>query len=103
MVTNIHRVRLEHSSDKDERNSRSIFGKVCLKCSYQQYSYPPGRTIDIAQSIGYNFLDMRYYNFAMKSGGWYYKDRLGRTREPMELITMKTAWATGIIDTHTFV
>lgn len=70
---------------------------------YQQRPYPPGRPIDVAQSIGYSNLDMRYYDFSMKSGGWYYKDRLGRTRGPMELITMKTAWAAGIIDTHTFV
>nr|ADE76187.1 unknown [Picea sitchensis] len=69
----------------------------------RQRPYPPGRPIDIAQSIGYSNLDMRYYDFAMKSGGWYYKDRLGRTRGPMELITMKTAYAAGIIDTHTFV
>ena len=39
----------------------------------------------------------------MRSGGWYYKDRLGRTRGPLELITLKTAWAAGIIDTHTFI
>lgn len=39
----------------------------------------------------------------MRSGGWYYKDRLGRTRGPLELITLKTAWAGGIIDTHTFI
>lgn len=70
---------------------------------YQQRPYPPERPIDITQSIGYSNLDTRYYDFAMKSGGWYYKDRLGRTRGPMELITMKTAWAAGIIDTHTFV
>lgn len=69
----------------------------------QQRPYPPERPIDIAQSLGYRFLDTRYYDFAMKSNGWYYKDRLGRTRGPMELITMKTAWAAGIIDTHTFV
>lgn len=70
---------------------------------YQQRPYPAGRPIDVAQSIGYSNLDTRYYDFSMKSGGWYYKDRLGRTRGPMELITMKTAWAAGIIDTHTFV
>jgi len=39
----------------------------------------------------------------MRSGGWYYKDRLGRTRGPLELITLKTAWAGGIIDTDTFI
>lgn len=39
----------------------------------------------------------------MRSGGWWYKDRLGRTRGPLELITLKTAWAGGIIDTHTFI
>lgn len=39
----------------------------------------------------------------MKTGGWYYKDRLGRTRGPCELIQLKTAWSAGIIDTHTFI
>lgn len=39
----------------------------------------------------------------MRSGGWYYKDRLGRTRGPMELVNMKTAWAGGIIDRNTFI
>lgn len=39
----------------------------------------------------------------MRSGGWYYKDRLGRTRGPCELITLKTAWGGGIIDKHTFI
>lgn len=39
----------------------------------------------------------------MRSGGWYYKDRLGRTRGPLELITLKTAWGAGIIDKNTFI
>ncbi|GKV06098.1 hypothetical protein SLEP1_g18028 [Rubroshorea leprosula] len=39
----------------------------------------------------------------MKSGGFYYKDRLGRTRGPCELITLKTAWGAGIIDKDTFI
>lgn len=39
----------------------------------------------------------------MKTGGWYYKDRLGRTRGPMELIQLKTAWGGGIIDKDTFI
>ena len=39
----------------------------------------------------------------MRSGGWWYKDRLGRTRGPCELITLKTAWGGGIIDKHTFI
>lgn len=39
----------------------------------------------------------------MRSSGWYYKDRLGRTRGPMELIQLKTAWGAGIIDKHTFI
>ncbi|XLS94866.1 hypothetical protein HN51_070874 [Arachis hypogaea] len=41
--------------------------------------------------------------FIMRSGGWYYKDRLGRTRGPLELITLKTAWGAGIIDKNTFI
>lgn len=39
----------------------------------------------------------------MRAGGWYYKDRLGRTRGPMELINLKTAWAAGIVDKNTFI
>lgn len=39
----------------------------------------------------------------MKTGGFYYKDRLGRSRGPMELIQLKTAWGAGIIDKHTFI
>lgn len=39
----------------------------------------------------------------MKTFGWYYKDRLGRTRGPMELIQLKTAWGAGIIDRDTFI
>lgn len=39
----------------------------------------------------------------MRSSGWYYKDRLGRTRGPLELITLKTAWGAGIIDRDTFI
>ncbi|CAL9781399.1 unnamed protein product [Musa acuminata subsp. burmannicoides] len=70
---------------------------------FQQRPYPPGRPIDVAQAIGYKRLEKRYYDFIMRSGGWYYKDRLGRTRGPLELITLKTAWAAGIIDTHTFI
>lgn len=73
---------------------------------FRQRPYPPGRPIDVAQAIGYKRLEKRYYDFIMKSGpsgGWYYKDRLGRTRGPCQLITLKTAWAGGIIDTHTFI
>lgn len=39
----------------------------------------------------------------MKTGGWWYKDRLGRSRGPCELITLKTAWGAGIIDRDTFI
>lgn len=70
---------------------------------FKQRPYPPGRPIDAAQAIGYKNLEERYYDFVMKTGGWYYKDRLGRTRGPCELIQLKTAWGGGIIDTHTFV
>ncbi|KAG9456993.1 hypothetical protein H6P81_001501 [Aristolochia fimbriata] len=70
---------------------------------FRQRPYPPGRPIDVAQAIGYKQLEKRYYDFIMRSGGWYYKDRLGRTRGPLELITLKTAWAGGIIDTNTFI
>lgn len=70
---------------------------------YKQRPYPAGRPIDVAQAIGYQELEKRYYDFIMKSGGFYYKDRLGRTRGPMELIQLKTAWSAGIIDKDTFV
>ncbi|XP_077214329.1 histone-lysine N-methyltransferase ATXR3-like protein [Tasmannia lanceolata] len=70
---------------------------------FRQRPYPPGRPIDVAQAIGYKRLEKRYYDFIMRSGGWYYKDRLGRTRGPLELITLKTAWGAGIIDTDTFI
>lgn len=39
----------------------------------------------------------------MKTGGWWYKDRLGRSRGPCELITLKTAWGGGVIDKDTFI
>ncbi|XP_073156593.1 protein TIC 56, chloroplastic-like [Henckelia pumila] len=70
---------------------------------FRQRPYPPGRPIDVAQAIGYKNLEKRYYDFIMRSGGWYYKDRLGRTRGPSELIQLKTAWGGGIIDKHTFI
>ncbi|KAJ7969223.1 protein TIC 56, chloroplastic-like [Quillaja saponaria] len=71
--------------------------------AFRQRPYPPGRPIDVAQAIGYKRLEKRYYDFIMRSGGWYYKDRLGRTRGPLELITLKTAWGAGIIDKDTFI
>ncbi|KAL5809039.1 hypothetical protein ACOSQ3_029730 [Xanthoceras sorbifolium] len=70
---------------------------------FRQRPYPPGKPIDVAQAIGYKRLEQRYYDFIMRSGGWYYKDRLGRTRGPLELITLKTAWGGGIIDKDTFI
>lgn len=70
---------------------------------FRQRPYPSSRPIDVAQAIGYKRLDDRYYDFIMRSSGWYYKDRLGRTRGPLELITLKTAWGAGIIDKHTFI
>lgn len=70
---------------------------------FRQRPYPPGRPIDVAQAIGYKRLEWRYHDFIMRSGGWYYKDRLGRTRGPCELIQLKTAWGGGIIDKHTFI
>ncbi|KAG0497229.1 hypothetical protein HPP92_001920 [Vanilla planifolia] len=70
---------------------------------FRQRPYPSSRPIDIAQAVGYNTLEKRYYDFNMKTFGWWYKDRLGRTRGPLQLITLKTAWAGGVIDTHTFI
>ncbi|CAN1142148.1 Protein TIC 56, chloroplastic [Linum perenne] len=69
---------------------------------FRQRPYPDGRPIDVAQAIGYKSLDARYYDFIMRSGGFFYKDRLGRTRGPMELVQLKTAWSRGIIDKDTF-
>ncbi|MCD9641484.1 Protein TIC 56, chloroplastic [Datura stramonium] len=70
---------------------------------FRQRPYPPGKPIDAAQAIGYKRLEKRYHDFIMRSGGWFYKDRLGRSRGPMELIQLKTAWGAGIIDKHTFI
>ncbi|CAK9183128.1 unnamed protein product [Ilex paraguariensis] len=70
---------------------------------FRQRPYPPGRPIDVSQAIGYKRLEKRYYDYIMKSSGWFYKDRIGRTRGPMELIQLKTAWGGGIIDKHTFI
>lgn len=70
---------------------------------YRQRPYPPEKPFDPQQALGYKWLDKRYFDFNMKAGGWYYKDRLGRSRGPMELIQMKTAWAAGIIDKNTFI
>ncbi|XP_016504827.1 protein TIC 56, chloroplastic [Nicotiana tabacum] len=70
---------------------------------FRQRPYPPGKPIDAAQAIGYKKLEKRYYDFIMRSGGWFYRDRLGRSRGPMELIQLKTAWGAGIIDKHTFI
>ncbi|XP_076919745.1 protein TIC 56, chloroplastic-like [Bidens hawaiensis] len=70
---------------------------------FRQRPYPPGRPIDVAQAVGYKRLEKRYYDFIMRSGGWYYKDRIGRTRGPCELIQLKTAWGAGIIDKYTFI
>ncbi|KAF6164831.1 hypothetical protein GIB67_017034 [Kingdonia uniflora] len=71
---------------------------------FKQRPYPPSRPIDVAQAIGYERLEKRYYDFIMRGGGgFYYKDRLGRTRGPLEIITLKTAWGGGIIDKDTFI
>jgi hypothetical protein len=70
---------------------------------YRQRPYPPERPIDVQQVLGYKWLDKRYSDFTMRAGGWYYKDRLGRTRGPMELVNLKTAWAAGIVDKNTFI
>ncbi|XP_057487559.1 protein TIC 56, chloroplastic-like [Actinidia eriantha] len=71
---------------------------------FRQRPYPSGRPIDITQVLGTKKLENRYYDFIMRNtGGWYYKDRLGHSRGPMQLIQLKTAWAGGIIDKHTFV
>ncbi|GAU13923.1 hypothetical protein TSUD_262500 [Trifolium subterraneum] len=70
---------------------------------FWQRHYPPGKPIDAAQAIGYKTLENRYYDFIMKSNKWFYKDRLGRTRGPLALITLKTAWGGGVIDKNTFI
>ncbi|KAL3536560.1 hypothetical protein ACH5RR_005021 [Cinchona calisaya] len=90
----------EESDDKFWDFARQFFFGLW---GFRQRPYPPGRPIDVAQAIGYKKLEKRYYDFIMRSGGWYYKDRLGRTRGPTELIQLKTAWGAGIIDKHTFI
>ncbi|PON94332.1 Protein TIC [Trema orientale] len=90
----------EESDDKFWDFARQFFFGLW---GFRQRPYPPGRPIDVAQAIGYKRLEKRYYDFIMRSGGFYYKDRLGRTRGPCELITLKTAWGAGIIDKHTFI
>ncbi|KAH9547209.1 hypothetical protein CY35_11G023100 [Sphagnum magellanicum] len=70
---------------------------------YRQRPYPPERPIDVQQVLGYKWLDKRYSDYVMRAGGWYYKDRLGRSRGPMELVNLKTAWAAGIVDKNTFI
>lgn len=91
---------LEESNDKFWDFTKQFFFGLW---GFRQRPYPPGRPIDVAQAIGYKKLEKRYYDFIMRSGGWYYKDRLGRTRGPLELINLKTAWGAGIIDKHTFI
>ncbi|KAK4794041.1 hypothetical protein SAY86_012035 [Trapa natans] len=90
----------EESDDKFWDFARQFFFGLW---GFRQRPYPPGRPIDVAQAIGYKRLEKRYYDFIMRSGGFYYKDRLGRTRGPMELIQLKTAWGAGIIDKDTFI
>ncbi|KAI3908495.1 hypothetical protein MKX01_009297 [Papaver californicum] len=90
----------EESDDKFWDFTRQFFFGLW---GFRQRPYPPGRPIDVAQAIGYKRLEKRYYDFIMRSGGWYYKDRLGRTRGPLQLITLKTAWGAGIIDKDTFI
>ncbi|KAA8517731.1 hypothetical protein F0562_015210 [Nyssa sinensis] len=90
----------EESDDKFWDFARQFFFGLW---GFRQRPYPPGRPIDVSQAIGYKKLEKRYYDFIMRSGGWYYKDRLGRTRGPMELIQLKTAWGAGMVDKHTFI
>ncbi|PKI34120.1 protein TIC 56, chloroplastic [Punica granatum] len=90
----------EESDDKFWDFARQFFFGLW---GFRQRPYPPGRPIDVAQAIGYKRLEKRYYDFIMRSGGFYYKDRLGRTRGPTELIQLKTAWGAGIIDKDTFI
>ena len=60
--------------------------------------------LDLFYSVHYSIVSLLFVDTViMRSGGWYYKDRLGRTRGPCELITLKTAWGAGIIDKHTFI
>ncbi|CAL5210785.1 unnamed protein product [Lathyrus oleraceus] len=70
---------------------------------FWQRPYPSGKPIDAAQAIGYKKLERRYYDFIMRSGVWFYKDRLGRTRGPLALQTLRTAWGGGVIDKNTFI
>ncbi|CAI5501535.1 unnamed protein product [Closterium sp. Naga37s-1] len=70
---------------------------------YQQRPYPAEKPFDIQQVVGTKFLEKRYLDFTLRGSTWYYKDRVGRTRGPCEVINLRTAWAAGIIDGNTFV
>lgn len=70
---------------------------------YRQHPYPPEKPWDVQQTLGSKWLNRRYYDHAMRGGNFYYKDRLGRTRGPMEVVNLKTAYAAGIVDKNTFV
>lgn len=52
----------------------------------------------------YNIVSIFLFDLViMRSGVWFYKDRLGRTRGPLALHTLKTAWGGGVIDKNTFI
>lgn len=70
---------------------------------YQQKQHPVQKPFDIQQVMGGKFLEKRYLDFTLRGSTWYYKDRLGRTRGPCEVVNLRTAWGAGIIDGNTFV
>ena len=60
--------------------------------------------LSICFTVHYSIISLLFIDIViMRSGGWYYKARLGRTRGPCELITLKTAWGSGIIDKRAFI
>ncbi|KAK6125990.1 hypothetical protein DH2020_040298 [Rehmannia glutinosa] len=99
----LNEIELQENSAPFRREDKKLWQAVLFGLWGSAETIPTGRPIDVAQAIGYKKLEKRYYDFIMKTGGWFYKDRLGRTRGPMELIQLKTAWGAGIIDKHTFI
>ncbi|KAI3893590.1 hypothetical protein MKW92_052260 [Papaver armeniacum] len=79
--------RVEEIADY-ENEKEDCWKNLMITSGFLQSPHPPCRPIDVAQAIGYKRLEQRYYDFIMRSGDWYHKDRLA----------VKTAWGAGIFD-----
>eukprot|EP00897_Mesotaenium_endlicherianum_P001807 jgi/Mesen1/1654/ME000135S00654 len=73
------------------------------KWGFQTHFYPVEKPFDLQTAIGSEALDRAAYVTMVdeSANNLYYKDRLGRTRGPMTLTSMRTAVAAGIIDKQT--